>query len=90
MFSRTALLCCLWSAPALASAQQPPPTYAFPPAAPGITTANDVEYAKSGDTTLAMDVYQPAGSSIRRPALVFFNRAVGADRKWDFYASWAR
>ena len=26
----------------------------------------------------------------RVPALVFFNRAVGADRKWDFYAAWAR
>ena len=22
--------------------------------------------------------------------MIFFNRAAGADRKWDFYASWAR
>ena len=53
--------------------------------------SENVEYARSGDTTLAMDVYRPApGSSTRRPALIFFNRAVGKDRQWDFYASWAR
>ena len=90
MLRGTALLYCLLSAPALASAQQAPPTYAFPPAAPGITTTNDVEYARSGEVTLAMDVYKPAGSSARRPALIFFNRAFGPDRKWDFYAAWAR
>ena len=46
-----------------------------------------------------MDVYKPGpfdaaqgkpGSSARRPALIFFNRAAGQDRKWDFYAAWAR
>ena len=60
---------------------------------------SDVEYAKSGDVALAMDVYKPGpfdaaqgkpGSSTRRPALIFFNRAAGQDRKWDFYAAWAR
>src|SRR5687767_12001667 len=87
---RTALLYCVLSAPAIAAAQSAQ-TYAFPPPAPGITVSEDVEYAKSADTALAMDVYKPAsGSSTRRPALIFFNRAFGKDRKWDFYASWAR
>jgi len=70
---------------------QQPPTYAFPPPAAGVTVTPDVEYAKAGSTPLQMDVFKPpSGSSARRPALIFFNRAVGADRKWDFYAAWAR
>ncbi len=69
------------------AAQTPP--LAFPPPAPGITVLSDVEYGRSGTTPLAMDVFKPPAGG-RGPALVFFNRAVGADRKWDFYASWAR
>lgn len=73
----------------MALAQQAP--YAFPPVAAGVTVSSDVEYGKVGATTLAMDVYKPPpGGTGRRPALIFFNRAAGADRKWDFYASWAR
>ena len=85
---RTALLHCVLSVPAVALAQQAP--YAFPTPAAGVTVLSDVEYGKADATTLAMDVYRPPGSSARRPALIFFNRAAGADRKWDFYASWAR
>jgi len=89
MIRTTAVLAFLLCAPTVARAQTP--TYAFPPVAPGVTVSPDVEYAKSESTPLAMDVYKPApGSSTRRPALIFFNRAVGQDRKWDFYASWAR
>ena len=94
---RLTLLYCVLLAPAAALAQ--PRTYAFPPPVQGVTVSSDVEYGKSGTTTLAMDVFKPpfdaaqgraAGSSTRRPALIFFNRAVGEDRKWDFYAAWAR
>jgi dienelactone hydrolase len=89
MMLRAAVISCVLAAPMAAHAQQAP--YAFPPVAPGVTVSNDVQYATSGTTTLAMDVYRPApGSSTRRPALIFFNRAVGQDRKWDFYAAWAR
>jgi len=93
MIQRAALLYCVLLAPGTALAQPAP--YAFPPAAPGVTVASDVEYARSDTTALAMDVYKPPqgmapGSPMRRPALIFFNRAVGQDRKWDFYASWAR
>ena len=91
MLRRLPLLYCLLSLPAAAAAQQAPQAYAFPPPATGVTVNGDVEYAKSGDVVLAMDVYKPSsGSSTRRPALIFFNRAVGQDRKWDFYAAWAR
>src|SRR5687767_6621241 len=90
MIRTTAFLSCALSMPLIAVAQQPP-TFAFPPPAPGITVSSDIEYAKAESTPLAMDVYKPPpGSSTRRPALIFFNRAVGQDRKWDFYASWAR
>lgn len=83
------LLYCVLFLSTTAAAQQAP--YAFPPPSPGIVVAENVEYSKSGDTVLAMDVYRPAaGSSTRRPALIFFNRAVGKDRQWDFYACWAR
>ena len=38
-----------------------------------------------------MDVYKPAlAPGVKVPALVFFNRATGADRSQRFYASWAR
>jgi dienelactone hydrolase len=67
------------------------PHYAFAPPAPGITVASDVEYGKSGETRLAMDVFKPAGaSSGHTPALVFFNRATGAERSQGFYGAWAR
>ena len=89
MIRTTAVLGLLLCAPAVALAQPAP--YAFPPVAPGVTVSSDVEYAKSESTPLAMDVYKPApGSSTRRPALIFFNRAFGQERKWDFYVSWAR
>jgi dienelactone hydrolase len=64
---------------------------AFAPPAPGITVASDVAYGTSGTTRLAMDVYKPAmAAGAKAPALVFFNRATGADRSGRFYASWAR
>src|SRR5262245_17521500 len=79
---------------AASSANAQPARYAFPPAAAGITAQMDVQYAMSGTTRLAMDVYKPAGTRAARvPALVFFNRATGADRSGfmnGFYAQWAR
>ena len=64
---------------------------AFPPPAAGITVASDVEYGTSETRRLAMDVYKPAaGGAARVPALVFFNRATGAERSGRFYAGWAR
>jgi tetratricopeptide (TPR) repeat protein len=68
-----------------------PPPLAFAPAAPGITVTSDVEYGRAGTTRLAMDVYKPVMTpGMKVPALVFFNRATGADRSGRFYASWAR
>jgi len=91
MIQRAALLYCVLTVLAPIAARAQPPNYAFPPPAPGVTVASDVEYAKPEGTALAMDVFKPAPeSSARRPALIFFNRATGQDRKWDFYAAWAR
>ena len=45
----------------------------------------------AGTTRLAMDVYKPAtvpGTKV--PALLFFNRATGAERSGRFYSAWAR
>jgi hypothetical protein len=67
------------------------PRMAFPAPLADITVVADVAYGMSGTTRLAMDVYKPkAAASTRGPALVFFNRATGADRSGRFYAGWAR
>jgi hypothetical protein len=68
-----------------------PPPLAFPPPASDIILASDVEYGTSSGTRLAMDVYKPATTrGAKLPALVFFNRATGADRSGRFYSAWAR
>ncbi len=67
------------------------PRMAFGAPAVEISVQSDVAYGTSGTTRLAMDVYKPAASAGSRfPALVFFNRATGADRSGRFYAAWAR
>jgi hypothetical protein len=68
-----------------------PPPLAFSPPASDIIVASDVEYGTSGGTRLAMDIYKPATTrGAKVPALVFFNRATGADRSGRFYSAWAR
>ena len=72
-----------------AAGQEPP--LAFAPPAAGISVATDVPYGESGTTKLSMDVYSPAlAAGAQAPALIFFNRATGAERSSRFYASWAR
>src|SRR5262245_43766522 len=75
------------------SAAQPPKT-AFPEPAAGIRVRMTVTYATDGATPLAMAVYHPPGQpTAPGPALVFFNRATGADRSGGmngFYGQWAR
>ncbi len=63
---------------------------AFPTPAEGITVSADVRYGSADGTRLAMDIYRPPARAPRMPALVFFNRATGADRSEPFYAAWAR
>jgi dienelactone hydrolase len=87
---RHLLFVCLLAAATSSQAAQEP-HYAFPPPASTITVMSDVEYATSGSTRLAMDVFKPASATgTRAPALVFFNRATGADRSRGFYGAWAR
>ena len=70
---------------------QPPPRLAFPAPSPAVRVRTDVPFDTAGGTVLAMDVYQlPRTRSTRaRPALIFFNRAVGGDRRGPLYAGWA-
>jgi dienelactone hydrolase len=66
-------------------------TFALTPTATKVTVTKDVVYGRADTTTLRLDVYRPEGAtSMRRPTLVFFNRAFGAERSGDFYAAWAR
>jgi dienelactone hydrolase len=64
------------------------------PAAGDVAVTTDVRYGSADTFALRMDVYRPAGATAaRRPALVFFNRAVGAEQRNSFngfYPSWAR
>ena len=65
-------------------------TFALRPGASSVTVTKDVQYGRSDRVVLRMDVYRPSGTSTtRRPALIFFNRATGADRSQRFYAAWA-
>jgi dienelactone hydrolase len=88
------LLLFLVVAAPMAHAQERRMAFAAP--APDITVTSDVQYGESAGTRLAMDIYRRAtlegrqGAAARMPALVFFNRATGADRSQPFYAAWAR
>jgi dienelactone hydrolase len=65
-------------------------TFALRPAASSVAVTKDVPYGRSDTVVLRMDVYRPSGATTtRRPALIFFNRATGADRSQPFYAAWA-
>jgi hypothetical protein len=74
-----------------AHAQAAPPRFVLPTRAAGVAVSRDVPYAVFDSGRLAMDVYRPVTSrSARLPAIVFFNRATGAERSDPFYAGWAR
>ena len=78
-------------AASVAGAQQPQITFAIRPPTANISVTRDVEYARPDTMTLRMDVYRPSDAGSRRlPTLVFFNRALGAERSGAFYSSWAR
>jgi dienelactone hydrolase len=67
------------------------PRMAFAGPSPNLTVTSDVEYGRAGTTRLAMDVFKPAGEAGKGgPALIFFNRATGAERSQGFYGAWAR
>lgn len=84
----------LYLVAAMSSSAIQPQRFAFAEPAAGVRVQTNVTYAASGTTTLAMDVYQPpASAGSRFPALIFFNRATGADRSGGmsgFYAQWAK
>ena len=66
-------------------------TLAFSPQSARVTMTANVTFAGPGGSTLAMDVYQlPRTAGRLRPALIFFNRASGADRRSPLYDGWGR
>jgi dienelactone hydrolase len=89
MIRHIAIAFCLCLPASLASAQlrflypaPPPDTY---------SVMRDVQYGASGGTPLMMDVYRPrTGTSPASPALIFFNRAAGENRRNAFYSGWAQ
>lgn len=69
---------------------QTPPRFLYPaPAADTFVVTQDVQYGASAETALKMDVFRPKGAATA-PALIFFNRAAGADRRHPFYLGWAQ
>jgi len=61
------------------------------PALGAVTVTRDVVYGRVDTATLRMDVYRGARARGVQPAIVFFNTAVGAQRREnEFYRAWAR
>ena len=69
------------------AAQAPRLAFRSPARDISVTT---LPFDTDGATTLAMDVYRRSGAKGPRAALVFFNRASGADRRSPLYDGWAR
>jgi dienelactone hydrolase len=83
------VLLAAFSLPAAAQApQQRLFAYPAPPSDSYRRTVN-VRYADADGVPLEMDVFRPAADA-PAPALVFFNRATGADRSTGFYGEWAK
>lgn len=89
MIRSIALASALCLSAAVAGAQTPP-RFLYPaPAADTFVVTQDVQYGASAETALKMDVFRPKGAATA-PALIFFNRAAGADRRHPFYLGWAQ
>jgi dienelactone hydrolase len=74
---------------ATASAQQT--RLAFPTPSPDVMVTSDVQFGTAGSVALKMDLYQlPRVAGHLRGALIFFNRATGAQRQQPLSAGWAR
>ncbi|HKN66643.1 MAG TPA: tetratricopeptide repeat protein, partial [Gemmatimonadaceae bacterium] len=84
----TALLAAGVSSGAMAQS----PRLAFAQPSPGVRVTADVPFDTADGATLAMDLYQLPRARGARPrvALIFFNQAMGADRRGPLYTAWAR
>ena len=70
------------------SARAQSPRLAFARPSPNIRVSTDVPFDSASGVRLAMDIYRVGHGA--RPALIFFNRATGADRRGSLYEGWAR
>ena len=62
---------------------------AFSAPSADVVATRDVEYAKPDSVALRLDVYRRPGSGAL-PAIIFYNRGVGAERRHPVYEAWAR
>jgi dienelactone hydrolase len=76
---------------AAASASAQAPKFVLPIDTTQVNVTMNVRYATQDTAKLRMDVYRPstARQSVA-PAIIFFNRATGADRSNVFYRPWAQ
>ena len=65
-----------------------PSRLAFARPSSDVRVSANVPFDTAGGVRLAMDVYRIGHAT--QPALIFFNRAVGADRRGPLYAGWAQ
>ena len=72
----------------LGTADAQPPRLAFARPSANVRVSADVPFDTAAGVRLAMDVYRVARGA--RPALIFFNRATGAERRGSLYEGWAR
>jgi dienelactone hydrolase len=85
----------LLSVPAVAllaaAAQAQAPRFVLPVDTSAVDVTMNHQYATSDTVALKMDVYRQKGAPrAGQPALIFFNRATGANRSGAFYLGWAR
>jgi dienelactone hydrolase len=72
----------------LSAASAQAPRLAFSRPSPNVRVSTDVPFDTANGVGLSMDIYRLARGA--RPALIFFNRAMGAERRGSLYEGWAR
>lgn len=70
-----------------------PPVMVTLPGMDKVRIWREIDYAASSDPFVRMDVYAPAGSLAKRPAVLFIHGGVGTKgqaKDWGIYQSWGR
>ncbi len=73
---------------ALGALRAQSPRLAFARPSPNVRVSPDVAFDTANGVRLSMDIYRLTRGA--RPALIFFNRATGAERRGSLYEGWAR
>src|SRR5262245_21500041 len=82
----TSLLCLAASA----FAQQQKWTYPIP-SDDAVTLRKDIEFLKTGDVSLKLDLYLPKTAADRMPVVFFLNGIGSSDfKRWTQYTGWGK